>query len=133
MVAHYVIVFVRAYFHLRAPLIIPEAFHNNIVIMNSSMNMSMTCDLGIQSLSLSLFPLPPSVPLQFQPATSSLSAVNKADTKFLLIPCCFLLLRMWTQILIILVVYARLQLPTGVTRFLIYAAVSVHCTSSVTL
>ena len=33
---------------------------------------------------------------------------------------------MWTQILIILVVYARLQLPTGVTRFLIYAAVSVR-------
>ena len=54
----------------------------------------------------------------------SMSNVNKVDTKFLLIPLSFLLLRIWTQILLILFVYAKLKLPTGFFRFLIYAAVS---------
>ena len=73
-------------------------------------------------LSLSFFLSGPLV--QFHPSTNSINVVNNADIKFLLIPCCFLLLRVWTQIMVILFVYAKQQLPTGVTRFLIYAAVS---------
>ena len=54
------------------------------------------------------------------------NAVSKAETKFLLIPCSFLLLRIWTQIIVILFVYVKIHPSLVVTRFLIYAGVSIH-------
>jgi len=55
---------------------------------------------------------------------SNLAAVSKADTKFILIPFFFLLLRMWTMILVILLVYARVHPPHLLSLILLYAAVS---------
>ena len=54
----------------------------------------------------------------------NLATVSKADTKFILIPFFFLLLRMWTIILVILLVYAGVHPPHLFSLILLYAAVS---------
>lgn len=55
---------------------------------------------------------------------SSMATISKADTKFLLIPFFFLLLRIWTMILVFLVVYLRIEPPRALSYVLLYAAVS---------
>lgn len=55
---------------------------------------------------------------------NNLATVSKADTKFILIPFLFLLLRMWTMILVILLVYAHVSPPRILSCVLLYAAVS---------
>ena len=53
-----------------------------------------------------------------------MATINKADTKFLLIPFFYLLLRIWTMILVFLVVYLQVEPPISLSYILLYAAVS---------
>lgn len=55
---------------------------------------------------------------------NNFATVSNADTKFILIPLLFLLLRVWTMILVILLVYAHISPPRILSFVLLYAAVS---------
>jgi len=52
----------------------------------------------------------------------NISALHSADTKFLLIPGAFLLLRIWSVILMFLVVYLQKIPPSPYSYILVYAA-----------